>query len=113
MNFIRKLIKINGELSHMLKQYKILRFNYVIYLLEVEVLFQNCRYDKNIRRKLRVIIWKQLAYKRVLEKAISKERLNKRGLVNRLLFISSYYYKLNLHIPNGTYGGVKRKKYMD
>ena len=81
--------------------------------------------DGNIRRKLRVIIWKQwkkikkryaclrkleitrrdayvtansrsgyyhISHTRVLEKAISKERLNKRGLVNSL----DYYLKVHI-----------------
>ena len=83
--------------------------------------------DQNVRRKLRVIIWKQwkkirkkytslrklgishrdayvtansrkgyyhVAHTRVLEQAISKERLNKRGLVNLL----DHYLKV--HIAN-------------
>lgn len=87
-------------------------------LLEKEI-------DPNIRRKLRVIIWKQwkkikkrytclrklgishrdayvtvnsrrgyyhIAHTRVLETAISKERLNKRGLVNSL----DYYLKVHI-----------------
>lgn len=81
--------------------------------------------DQNIRRKLRVIIWKQwkkirkrytclrklgishrdayvtanarrgyyhIAHTRVLEQAISKERLNKRGLVNSL----DHYLKVHI-----------------
>lgn len=81
--------------------------------------------DQNIRRKLRVIIWKQwkkirkrytclrklgishrdayvtansrrgyyhVAHTRVLEQAISKERLNKRGLVNSL----DHYLKVHI-----------------
>ena len=81
--------------------------------------------DGNIRRKLRVIIWKQwkkikkrytclrklgithrdayvttnsrrgyyhISHTRVLEKAISKERLNKRGLVNSL----DHYLKVHI-----------------
>ena len=81
--------------------------------------------DENIRRKLRVIIWKQwkritkrytslrklgithrdayvtansrrgyyhVAHTRVLESAISKERLNKRGLVNSL----DHYLKVHI-----------------
>lgn len=81
--------------------------------------------DGNIRRKLRVIIWKQwkkikkrytclrklginhrdayvtansrkgyyhIAHTRVLEKAITKERLNKRGLVNSL----DHYLKVHI-----------------
>lgn len=81
--------------------------------------------DENIRRKLRVIIWKQwkkirkrytslrklgithrdayvtansrrgyyhIAHTRVLESAISKERLNKRGLVNSL----DHYLKVHI-----------------
>lgn len=81
--------------------------------------------DENIRRKLRVIIWKQwkkirkrytclrklgithrdayvtansrrgyyhIAHTRVLETAISKERLNKRGLVNSL----NHYLKVHI-----------------
>lgn len=83
------------------------------------------RIDENIRRKLRVIIWKQwkkirkrytclrklgithrdayvtanarrgyyhIAHTRVLETAISKERLNKRGLVNSL----DHYLKIHI-----------------
>ncbi len=83
--------------------------------------------DQNIRRKLRVIIWKQwkkirkrytclrklgishrdayvtvnsrrgyyhIAHTRVLEQAISKERLNKRGLVNSL----DHYLKVHIII---------------
>lgn len=81
--------------------------------------------DENIRRKVRVIIWKQwkkirkrytclrklgithreayvtansrrgyhhIAHTRVLESAISKERLNKRGLVNSL----DHYLKVHI-----------------
>lgn len=81
--------------------------------------------DPNIRRKLRVIVWKQwkkikkrytclrklgishrdayvtanarrgyyhIAHTRILEKAISKERLNKRGLVNSL----DHYLKVHI-----------------
>ena len=50
-----------------------------------------------------------ISHTRVLEKAISKERLNKRGLVNSLDHYLKVHiiYKLNRRIPNGMYGGVK------
>ena len=98
------------------------------------------RTDEWIRRKLRVIIWKQwkkirkrytclrklgishrdayvtansrreyyhIASTRVLQTAISKERLNKRGLVNLLDHYLKVHIITNRRIPNGTYGGVR------
>ena len=92
-------------------------------LLRIKIIME--RTDQNIRRKLRVIIWKQwkkiskrytilrklgishrdayvtansrmgyyhITHTRVLEQAISKERLNKRGLVNSL----NHYLKVHI-----------------
>ena len=51
-----------------------------------------------------------IAHNPIVKKAISKEKLTKRGLVS----LSGYYLKvavvsfeLNRRIPNGTYGGVR------
>lgn len=109
---------------------RLLRIRYLIYgwvnyfrIADMKIIME--RTDQNIRRKLRVIIWKQLkkiskrytilrklgishrdayvtansrrgyyhiAHTRVLEQAISKERLNKRGLVNSL----DHYLKVHI-----------------
>lgn len=109
---------------------RLLRIKYLIYgwvnyfrIADMKIIME--RTDQNIRRKLRVIIWKQwkkiskrytilrklgishrdayvtansrrgyyhIAHTRVLEQAISKERLNKRGLVNSL----DHYLKVHI-----------------
>lgn len=109
---------------------RLLRIRYLIYgwvnyfrIADMKIIME--RTDQNIRRKLRVIIWKQwkkiskrytilrklgishrdayvtansrrgyyhIAHTRVLEQAISKERLNKRGLVNSL----DHYLKVHI-----------------
>lgn len=109
---------------------RLLRIKYLIYgwvnyfrIADMKIIME--RTDQNIRRKLRVIIWKQwkkiskrytilrklgishrdayvtansrrgyyhISHTRVLEQAISKERLNKRGLVNSL----DHYLKVHI-----------------
>lgn len=109
---------------------RLLRIKYLIYgwvnyfrIADMKIIME--RTDQNIRRKLRVIIWKQwkkiskrytilrklgishrdayvtansrrgyyhITHTRVLEQAISKERLNKRGLVNSL----NHYLKVHI-----------------
>ena len=109
---------------------RLLRIKYLIYgwvnyfrIADMKIIME--RTDQNIRRKLRVIIWKQwkkiskrytilrklgishrdayvtansrrgyyhITHTRVLEQAISKERLNKRGLVNSL----DHYLKVHI-----------------
>lgn len=109
---------------------RLLRIKYLIYgwvnyfrIADMKIIME--RTDQNIRRKLRVIIWKQwkkiskrytilrklgishrdayvtansrrgyyhITHTRVLEQAISKERLNKRGLVNSL----DHYLKMHI-----------------
>lgn len=113
------------SLDERLLKLKQLIYGWVNYfrIADMKTLVQ--RIDENIRRKLRVIIWKQwkkikrryislrklgithrdayvtansrrgyyhIAHTRVLETAISKERLNKRGLVNCL----DHYLKLHI-----------------
>lgn len=113
------------SLDERLLQLKQLIYGWVNYfrIADMERLLSSI--DQNIRRKLRVIIWKQwkkirkrytclrklgithrdayvtsnsrrgyyhIAHTRVLETAISKERLNKRGLVNSL----DHYLKVHI-----------------
>lgn len=112
-------------LDERLLKLKQLIYGWVNYfrIADMKVLLKSI--DENIRRKLRVIIWKQwkkikkrytclrklgithrdayvtansrrgyyhIAHTRVLENAISKERLNKRGLVNSL----DHYLKVHI-----------------
>ena len=112
-------------LDERLLKLKQLIYGWVNYfrIADMKVLLKSI--DENIRRKLRVIIWKQwkkikkrytclrklgithrdayvtansrrgyyhIAHTRVLENAISKERLNKRGLVNSL----GHYLKVHI-----------------
>lgn len=103
------------SLDQRLKELKYLMYGWVNYFKIADMKGVLEKIDMRIRRKLRVIIWKQwkkikkrytslrklgishrdayvtvnsrrgfyhIAHTRVLEKAISKERLNKRGLVN-------------------------------
>lgn len=105
------------SLDKRLKELKYLIYGWVNYFKIADMKTFLEKLDQNIRRKLRVIIWKQwkkirkrytnlrklgishrdayvtvnsrrgfyrVAHTRVLENAISKERLNKRGLVNLL-----------------------------
>ena len=107
----------NISLDERLLKLKQLIYGWVNYFRIADMKFLLKCIDENIRRKLRVIIWKQwkkirkrytslrklgithrdayvtansrrgyyhIAHTRVLESAISKERLNKRGLVNSL-----------------------------
>lgn len=113
------------SLNQRLKELKYLIYGWVNYfkIADMKKLLQAI--DGHIRRKMRVIIWKQwkkikkrysslrklgiphrdayvtsnsrrgyyhIAHTRVLEKAISKERLNKRGLVNSL----DHYLKVHI-----------------
>ena len=113
------------SLDERLLKLKQLIYGWVNYfkIADMKILMQKT--DENIRRKLRVIIWKQwkrtrkrysslrklgishrdayvtansrrgyyhVAHTCVLEQAISKERLNKRGLVNLL----DYYLKVHI-----------------
>ena len=103
------------SLDSRLLKLKQLIYGWVNYFRIADMKYLLKSIDENIRRKLRVVIWKQwkrigkrysslrklgishrdayvtansrrgyyhIAHTRVLEKAISKERLNKRGLVN-------------------------------
>ena len=105
------------SLEQRLKELKYLIYGWVNYFRIADMKTLLTYIDKHIRRKLRVVIWKQwkkikkrytslrklgithkdayvtansrkgyyhIAHTRVLESAISKERLNKRGLVNSL-----------------------------
>ena len=105
------------SLDQRLKELKYLIYGWVNYFRIADMKKLLTYIDKHIRRKLRVVIWKQwkkikkrytslrklgithrdayvtansrkgyyhIAHTRVLESAISKERLNKRGLVNSL-----------------------------
>ena len=113
------------SLDERLLKLKQLIYGWVNYfrIADMKILLKSV--DENIRRKLRVIIWKQwkkirkrytslrklgithrdayvtansrrgyyhIAHTRVLESAISKERLNKRGLVNSL----DHYLKVHI-----------------
>ena len=115
----------NISLDKRLLKLKQLIYGWVNYfrIADMKILLKSV--DENIRRKLRVIIWKQwkkirkrytslrklgithrdayvtansrrgyyhIAHTRVLESAISKERLNKRGLVNSL----DHYLKVHI-----------------
>ena len=113
------------SLDQRLKELKYLIYGWVNYFKVADMKMLLEKQDQNIRRKLRVIIWKQwkkirkrytslrklgishrdayvtansrrglyhVAHTRVLEKAISKERLNKRGLVNLL----DHYLKVHI-----------------
>lgn len=117
----------NISLDKRLLKLKQLIYGWVNYfrIADMKILLKSV--DENIRRKLRVIIWKQwkkirkrytslrklgithrdayvtansrrgyyhIAHTRVLESAISKERLNKRGLVNSL----DHYLKVHIII---------------
>lgn len=120
------LIRKRGiSLDKCFKELKYLIYGWVNYfkIADMKTLLRGI--DEHIRRKLRVIIWKQwkkirkrytslrklgithrdayvtvnsrrgyyhVAHTRVLEKAISKERLNKRGLVNSL----DHYLKVHV-----------------
>ncbi len=105
------------SLSDRLTQLKYLIYGWVNYFRIADMKTFLCKLDMHIRRKIRVIIWKQwkkikkrytslrklginhqeayvtansrrglfhVAHTKVLESAISKDRLNKRGLVNSL-----------------------------
>lgn len=98
------------SLDQRLKELKYIIHGWVNYfrIADMKTLLQGL--DSRIRRKCRVVIWKQwkkskkrytslrelgithIAHTRVLENAISKERLNKRGLVNSLV----YYLKVHI-----------------
>lgn len=113
------------SLDERLLKLKQLIYGWVNYFKIADMKSILTRIDNNIRRKLRVIIWKQwkkirkrytclrklgishrdayvtansrrgyyhIAHTRVLETAISKEKLNKRGLVNSL----DHYLKVHL-----------------
>ena len=113
------------SLDERLLKHKQLIFGWVYYFRIADMSWTLSSIDKNIRRKLRVIIWKQwkkirkrytylrklgishrdayvtlnsrrgyyhIAHTPVLEKAISKEKLNKRGLVNSL----DHYLKVHI-----------------
>ena len=113
------------SLDNRLLKLKQLIYGWVNYFRIADMKVFLRKIDQNIRRKLRVIIWKQwkkikkrytslrklgishrdayvtanarkgyyhIAHTRVLETAISKERLNKRGLVNSL----DHYLKVHI-----------------
>ena len=113
------------SLDERLLKLKQLIYGWVNYFRIADMKFLLKNIDENIRRKMRVIIWKQwkkikkrytclrklgithrdayvtansrrgyyhIAHTRVLESAISKERLNKRGLVNSL----DHYLKVHI-----------------
>lgn len=113
------------SLDQRLKELKYLIYGWVNYFKIADMKGLLEKLDMRIRRKLRVIIWKQwkrikkrytslrklginhrdayvtvnsrrgyyhVAHTRVLEQAISKERLNKRGLVNSL----DHYLKVHI-----------------
>ena len=113
------------SLDERLLKLKQLIYGWVNYFRIADMKILMRQIDENIRRKLRVIIWKQwkkikkrytslrklgilhrdayvtansrrgyyhIAHTRVLESAISKERLNKRGLVNSL----DHYLKVHI-----------------
>ncbi len=113
------------SLDQRLKELKYLIFGWVNYFRIADMKMLLERLDMRIRRKLRVVIWKQwkkikkrytslrklgishrdayvtvnsrrgyyhIAHTRVLEEAISKKRLNKRGLVNLL----DHYSKVHI-----------------
>ena len=113
------------SLDNRLLKLKQLIYGWVNYFKIADMKWILISIDKNIRRKLRVIIWKQwkrtkkrytclrklgisyrdayvtansrkgyyhVAHTRLLETAISKERLNKRGLVNSL----DHYLKVHI-----------------
>lgn len=116
----------NISLDERLLKLKQLIYGWVNYFRIADMKTLLCEIDATIRRKLRVIIWKQwkkikkrytslrkldishrdayvtansrrgyyhIAHTRVVEQAISKERLNKRGLVNSL----DYYLKVHIN----------------
>lgn len=116
---------ISMSLDERLIKLKQLIYGWINYFRIAEMRWILISIDKNIRRKLRVIIWKQwkrirkrytclrklgithrdayvtvnsrkgyyyISHTRVLETAISKERLNKRGLVNSL----DHYLKVHI-----------------
>lgn len=122
---IKKLTKRNWsvELGYRLLKLKQLLIGWINYFRIASMKIFLLRLDQNLRRKIRVIIWKQwkkvktkykalrqlginhkdalatanarkgyyhVAHTRVLEKAISKERLNRKGLVTSL----DYYLKV-------------------
>ena len=113
------------SLDQRLKELKYLIYGWVNYFRIADMKVLLGKLDMRVRRKLRVIIWKQwkkikkrytslrklgithrdayvtansrrgyyhIAHTRVLESAISKERLNKRGLVNCL----DHYLKVHI-----------------
>lgn len=113
------------SLDERLLKLKQLIYGWVNYFRIADMKFLLKSIDENIRRKMRVVIWKQwkkikkrytclrklgithrdayvtansrrgyyhIAHTRVLESAISKERLNKRGLVNSL----DHYLKVHI-----------------
>ena len=113
------------SLDSRLLKLKQLIYGWVNYFRIADMKYLLKSIDENIRRKLRVVIWKQwkrigkrysslrklgishrdayvtansrrgyyhIAHTRVLEKAISKERLNKRGLINSL----DHYTKVHI-----------------
>ena len=115
----------NISLDERLLKLKQLIYGWVNYFRIADMKTLLCEIDATIRRKLRVIIWKQwkkikkrytslrkldishrdayvtansrrgyyhIAHTRVVEQAISKERLNKRGLVNSL----DHYLKVHI-----------------
>ena len=115
----------SSNLDERLLKLKQLIYGWVNYFRIADMTTMLINIDGNIRRKLRVIIWKQwkkikkrytclrklgithrdayvtansrrgyyhISHTRVLEKAISKERLNKRGLVNSL----DHYLKVHI-----------------
>lgn len=115
----------SSNLDERLLKLKQLIYGWVNYFRIADMTTMLRNIDGNIRRKLRVIIWKQwkkikkrytclrklgithrdayvtansrrgyyhISHTRVLEKAISKERLNKRGLVNSL----DHYLKVHI-----------------
>ena len=120
------LVRSNSiSLDKRLLKLKQIIYGWVNYFKIADMQWYLISIDKWIRRKLRVIIWKQwkkirkrytclrklginhrdayvtansrrgyyhIAHTRVLEKAISKERLNKRGLVNSL----DHYLKVHI-----------------
>lgn len=120
------LIRKRGiSLDQRLQELKYLIYGWVNYFRIADMKWLLEKIDKRIRRKLRVIIWKQwkkirkrytslrklgishrdayvtansrrgyyhIAHTRVLERAISKERLNKRGVVNCL----DHYLKVHI-----------------
>lgn len=123
------LRKRSMKLDERLLKLKQLIYGWVNYFRIAEMKWLMTGLDGNIRRKLRVIIWKQwkkirkrytklrklgighrdayvtansrrglyhVAHTRVLEKAISKDKLNKRGLVNML----DHYLKVHNIITN-------------